>query len=398
MSDTFGAPSPLSVTDPRLSEWLDGRLPPAVAADVERQVAASPELARLVADLRRQRAALTGLPVSPVPVGFVQDVLAAVDTAGGLAADDAEVEEEWRRIERQRLDEEIAEAQEDAAEPPRQTMRQQWPWLALAAALAAGMLVAVVVNRPPAPGQRDVAIGPLEARGDAAVEKKQKSDDSPAALPAASKYFDTDKDAAPEPQVADAAPMRPMAAGKEFEQQQAKTAAPIKRQESAPAAGVVRLQVRSAAEGQRLAAMIAASGLATVESAERAAIAGSAGGGGAGGRQAGDRAAAGPREKAAVEGTEPVDFPVERLDVRGPPRAIAELVAALEAESPGNLDGLAADGNNALRRAERKLPAAGESAAGIQAEGGEETAPIRLVIEIVRAQPSAGTAADEETP
>lgn len=60
---------------------------------------------------------------------------------------DAEVEAEWRRIEDQRIAEERAEATEDAAEPvPPPTSR--WPWLILAAALAAGVLVTLAINRP----------------------------------------------------------------------------------------------------------------------------------------------------------------------------------------------------------------------------------------------------------
>ena len=44
---------PLSADDPRLGEWLDGRLPEAEAAQVARLVAASAELTRLVADLHQ---------------------------------------------------------------------------------------------------------------------------------------------------------------------------------------------------------------------------------------------------------------------------------------------------------------------------------------------------------
>lgn len=151
-------PRPLAPDDPRLSEWLDGRLNAVEAAEIERLVAASPELTKLVADLRGMRGALGAVPVTPPPAGFVRDVLAAIDAAGDEAADEAEVEEEWRRIERQRLDGEIAEAEDDAAEPAPEPMRQRWPWLALAGALAAGVIVAVVINRQPLPGDREVAL------------------------------------------------------------------------------------------------------------------------------------------------------------------------------------------------------------------------------------------------
>lgn len=166
----------LAPDDPRLSEWLDGRLAAAEAAEIERLVAASPELTRLVEDLRGLRGALGAVPVTPPPVGFVRDVLAAVDAAGAEAADEAEVEEEWRRIERDRLEGEIAEAREDAAEPAAEPMRQRWPWLALAAALAAGVLVAVAINRPGGVGDREVALAKRDHLSD--------SDEPPAQLPA----------------------------------------------------------------------------------------------------------------------------------------------------------------------------------------------------------------------
>lgn len=146
--------------DPQLSEWLDGRLPAAEAARVARSVAASPELTRVVADLRRVKALLAAAPTRPAPAGFVADVLAALDapprlsagtaarSAGGPA--DPRVDAEWERIELERLAGEIAEAREDAAvaettsEP-----RQRWPWMTMLAALAAGLLVAALVNMPP---------------------------------------------------------------------------------------------------------------------------------------------------------------------------------------------------------------------------------------------------------
>jgi hypothetical protein len=148
----------LAPDDPRLSEWLDGRLTAAEAAEIERLVAAAPELTRLVEDLRSLRGTLGAVPVTPPPPGFVRDVLAAVEAAGAEAADEAEVEEEWRRIERERLEDEIAEAREDAAEPASEPMRQRWPWLALAGALAAGVLVTVALNRPGGLADREVAL------------------------------------------------------------------------------------------------------------------------------------------------------------------------------------------------------------------------------------------------
>lgn len=151
---------PLRADDPLLSEWIDGRLPAAEAAAVARSVAAAPELARVVADLRRIKALLAAAPGREPPAGFVADVLAAVDApprlaagtaAGGLGGPaDWRVDAEWERIELERIATEIAEAREDAAvaettvDPP-----ARWPWMTMLAALAAGMLVAVFVNMPP---------------------------------------------------------------------------------------------------------------------------------------------------------------------------------------------------------------------------------------------------------
>lgn len=146
--------------DPRLSEWLDGRLPAAEAAEVARSVAASPELTRVVADLRRVKALLAAAPALPAPAGFVADVLAALDAPPRLAAGtaaraaggpaDPRVDAEWERIELERLAGEIAEAREDAAAAETTAQpRQRWPWMTMLGALAAGLLVAALVNMPP---------------------------------------------------------------------------------------------------------------------------------------------------------------------------------------------------------------------------------------------------------
>ena len=73
----------------------------------------------------------------------------------GKAADPDQVavDGEWRKIEAERIAEEQAEAREDLldAEPA----RRRWPWLALAVALAAGLIAAALINsaavvsRPP---------------------------------------------------------------------------------------------------------------------------------------------------------------------------------------------------------------------------------------------------------
>ncbi len=50
MNDETDAPD-LRDDDPRLSEWIDGRLDPAAADEVQRAVRASPELSLLVEEL-----------------------------------------------------------------------------------------------------------------------------------------------------------------------------------------------------------------------------------------------------------------------------------------------------------------------------------------------------------
>jgi hypothetical protein len=166
---------PLAADDPRLSEWLDGRLPAAEAAEIARAVAGSPELSRLAADLRGIKKSLASLPALPPPATFVGDVMAALDARPGGRADDAAVEAEWRKIERERLEEEIAEARDDAAEPADEPMRHRWPWLALLGALAAGVLVAFVINRP-LPGDREVALA--AGRADSGAERRGQKQDT----------------------------------------------------------------------------------------------------------------------------------------------------------------------------------------------------------------------------
>ena len=143
--------------DPRLSEWIDGRLDPAAADEVQRAVRAAPELSRLVEELRSLKAALAGHETAPPAAGFVRDVMAALASAdgGGKAAGPA-VEAEWRRLEEERIAEERAEAYEDAVEPPQPPV-PRWGWLAIAGALAAGLLVAALVNMPHDAG-REVAM------------------------------------------------------------------------------------------------------------------------------------------------------------------------------------------------------------------------------------------------
>lgn len=157
---------PLAADDPRLSEWIDGRLSPAEAADVEQAVRSSPMLAGFVADLRAIKEAARQVPAASPPEGFVDRVMDAVvsgDTAAPATAADRAVVQEWQAIETERIAEERAEAaadQVDAAEhgigPGGSSARRAWPWLTIAAALAAGLLVTVVLNLP-REGPREIA-------------------------------------------------------------------------------------------------------------------------------------------------------------------------------------------------------------------------------------------------
>lgn len=200
----------LDADDPRISEWIDGRLAVAEAAEVERAVRESPALTRLVADLRALKEAARLVPVVSPPEGFVDRVLGAVASAGGAAPGDADaesdrvVEREWRAVEAERIAEERAEAEADVAEAlmlPRGAAhadsRGTWPWLAVGAALAAGVLVTVVLNR------RDDA--PREiAQVTAQPEQEQFAADRSVATPAAGEVSPSDALLAARPPAGDA--------------------------------------------------------------------------------------------------------------------------------------------------------------------------------------------------
>lgn len=68
-------------------------------------------------------------------------------------AEDAKVREEWRRLEQQRLDDEIAEAREDAVNQGRYSRPGWLAWLAFAVALAAGIALTIAVNQGLGPRQ-----------------------------------------------------------------------------------------------------------------------------------------------------------------------------------------------------------------------------------------------------
>lgn len=164
---------------PTISEWLDGRLPADEADAVAAAVRANPALGETAAELRRVKQMLletgdqpvepTGSLVSAVMTALAGEAPGDTDPFAHAPADasgmrpphdetdeevDEKVEEEWQRVEQTRLAEERAEAYEDE-EAIREARRIEGPaagsdrkWLkpAFSVALAAGLLVAVLLN------------------------------------------------------------------------------------------------------------------------------------------------------------------------------------------------------------------------------------------------------------
>lgn len=337
----------LSADDPRLSEWLDGRLPEAEAAQIARLVAASPELTRLVADLRRQKAALAALPASPPPAGFVQDVLAAVGADLNAGDDDAAVEAEWRRIERERLDEEIAEARSGAAEPVDEPMRHRWPWMVLVGALAAGLLTAIVINRPGGPGDREVALAEGQ-RPDG--ERRERRSEKPAEQKPQAAVNDIWLEHAAAADKADAVLAAKAAPAP------APAPAAVESQVE-PQVRTVTYRIRTAADRRRLDELVASSG-------------------GVARWSAGDPGK--PRDAAQADGLERLmkkrlaataekgagngGPPTERLVLSGPPEALASLASALEVP----------DGLDRRRGADRDARSGGlDAAEAVPGKGGD---------------------------
>ncbi len=138
---------PLAADDPRISEWLDGRLAPADAAGVEKAVQRSPELVALVADLRMIRGALREMPTDSVPVGLSDSIMAAIASARPTSSLPLPEGEGMRAV---------ALAGETSGSTAHQ---RRMPWMAMVGALAAGILATVVINLPREDG-REVAIAP----------------------------------------------------------------------------------------------------------------------------------------------------------------------------------------------------------------------------------------------
>ena len=151
----------LAFDDPRISEWIDGRLVASDADLVARAVAASPELTRFVDDLRLLKATVAEVEAAQPPAGFVRTVMEAVASESPVGAgDDPAVEAEWQRLEAERIAQEIEEARDDVTSAERQQQRPPWTWLAMLASLAAGVLVAAGLNLLPRQGGREVAMAP----------------------------------------------------------------------------------------------------------------------------------------------------------------------------------------------------------------------------------------------
>ena len=149
----------MMLSDPRLSEWIDGRLSTTEAAEVEQIVRQSPELTRLANDLRAIKRALSQSKTHAPNASFVQGVMQAIDAAveqSESGGENQKIADEWQHIEEQRIAEERAEADEDAsaveesAGPEKMLpthWNRYWQILALSGALAAGVLVSIVIDK-----------------------------------------------------------------------------------------------------------------------------------------------------------------------------------------------------------------------------------------------------------
>ena len=149
----------MMLSDPRLSEWIDGRLSTTEAAEVEQIVRQSPELTRLANDLRAIKRALSQSKTHAPNASFVQGVMQAIDAAveqSESGVQNQKIANEWQHIEEQRIAEERAEAGEDASAVEESAGREKtlpthwnryWQILALSGALAAGVLVSIVIEK-----------------------------------------------------------------------------------------------------------------------------------------------------------------------------------------------------------------------------------------------------------
>jgi hypothetical protein len=377
------SPSPITPADPRISEWIDGRLDDRAAAEVEREVRASVDLARVADDLRALKAALGRIDDGPAPAGFVRGVMDAITIPPGT--DDAPIAAEWRRLEAERIAEEREEAHEDeVVAAPHQT-RSRWPWLALAGALAAGVLVAVVLDFPRT--DREVAMAPAPA-GDAwAIPRSRAPADAPqerAGRDFAEEVL-ADKPASPavpEPAPAAAAPP---AAAKALAGKEAPAARLKEADKLAPADEEIEIVVNASQGKGAVEQLLAASGIVVGHAAGGRGDVGRLGAAAAG---AADRDAtlfdergqdrASPSAEASSRDAErrsaAAEPAGERIEVVASPAAIDAFLAAVEAR---------AEGREPVRlRSRRALGQAREAAAGEKKQERQE-ASRRFVIRVV---------------
>ncbi len=174
----------MMLSDPRLSEWIDGRLSTTEAAEVEQIVRQSPELTRLANDLRAIKRALSQSKTHAPNASFVQGVMQAIDAAveqSESGVQNQKIANEWQHIEEQRIAEERAEAGEDASAVEESAGREKmlpthwnryWQILALSGALAAGVLVSIVIDK----SRSEKNLGEETAL----LQKKQSASPSPA--------------------------------------------------------------------------------------------------------------------------------------------------------------------------------------------------------------------------
>lgn len=174
----------MMLSDPRLSEWIDGRLSTTEAAEVEQIVRQSPELTRLANDLRAIKRALSQSKTHAPNASFVQGVMQAIDAAveqSESGVQNQKIANEWQHIEEQRIAEELAEAGEDASAVEESAGREKtlpthwnryWQILALSGALAAGVLVSIVIDK----SRSEKNLGEETAL----LQKKQSASPSPA--------------------------------------------------------------------------------------------------------------------------------------------------------------------------------------------------------------------------
>ena len=258
MTRPDGSPNlPLSADDPRISEWLDGRLAPAAAVEVARAVRDSPELTRLVNDLRVIRVAVRGTPVATPPAGFPDRVMASLGQRAEIRPD---------------------------GRPPKPGAWLAWP--ALAGALAAGLVVAILLSLPGRDG-REVALGPVDREAALGPANRDAAGDT--WLPA-DKLAATDRAAA----AAEPTALADTLEAGERAGARALTASPppaaaLRKSDAATAeaesvieprqamAGVLAIQVRTAAIRQALDRLVAASGLEVNRDGQRLELIGTVG-------------------------------------------------------------------------------------------------------------------------